>query len=223
MNATMHCLRQGAHGTEAAAPVPSRSELDALIGAASTKIAELVDALRIGRRATHNTREKPQRAAKMFVAEIFRSRYGLPPIIAELENAGEFDSFMVAGPIGLRSKCAHHSMPVCDRGFFGMLPAATGKMAGLSKCRRIIDYFAPRFQMQAELAKRIGHYIIKATAPRRLAIRSAVHMCKTQRGVRRDHSSRMVSTAYYGASTADEDLTLQFLQECFALERCSQP
>ena len=61
------------------------------------------------------------------------------------------------------------------------------------------------------------------TAPRGLAVRiSAVHMCKTHRGVRASHRSRMVNSAYYGEMAEDPDLKSEFLQECIALERGSQ-
>jgi GTP cyclohydrolase I len=224
MSSTIHRLRPGARGNETISSVPSRSERDAMISAASIKIAELFDVLRIDHENDHNTRETPRRVAKMFVEEIFRGRYELPPTITEFENVSDFNSLIITGPIDLRSTCAHHLMPIYGRVFLGILPAESGKIVGLSKYDRIVDYFASRLQIQEELVKQIGQYIADATAPRGLAIRiSAVHMCKTQRGVRAGHSSRMVSTAYYGAFAADKSLTHQFLQECLALERGSQP
>ena len=48
---------------------------------------------------------------------------------------------------------------------------------------------------------------------------SAVHMCKTHRGVLASHRSRMVNSAFYGAMAEDPNLKNEFLQECIALER----
>ena len=48
---------------------------------------------------------------------------------------------------------------------------------------------------------------------------SAVHMCKTHRGVRASHASRMVNTTYHGALGSDPQLKAEFLQECAMLER----
>jgi GTP cyclohydrolase IA len=48
---------------------------------------------------------------------------------------------------------------------------------------------------------------------------SAVHLCKTHRGVRASRSSRMVNTALYGAMQSDQSLKSEFLQECASLDR----
>ena len=95
--------------------------------------------------------------------------------------------------------CAHHMMPIYGAAYIGILPSADGKIIGLSKYDRIVEYFASRLQIQEELVKQIGQYIMDMTSPRGLAVRiSAVHMCKTQRGVRASHRSRMVNTYYWG-------------------------
>ncbi len=87
---------------------------------------------------------------------------------------------------------------------------------------RIVEYFASRLQIQEELVKQIGGYIMDMTEPRGLAVRiSAVHMCKTQRGVRASHRSRMVNTYYWGEMASDTAHKREFLQECTALE-CSR-
>ena len=102
----------------------------------------------------------------------------------------------------------------------GILPAPDGKIIGLSKYDRIVDYFSSRLQIQEELVKQIERFIVDNTAPRGLAVRiSAVHMCKSHRGVRASRASRMVNTAYYGAFGEDPQLKSEFLQECAILER----
>ena len=56
------------------------------------------------------------------------------------------------------------------------------------------------------------------TAPQGLAVRiSAVHMCKTHRGVLASHASRMVNTAFYGSMKDDPAIKNDFVQECLAL------
>ena len=98
-----------------------------------------------------------------------------------------------------------------------------GKIIGLSKYDRIVDHFCARPQIQEELVKQIGQHIVDTTQPRGLAVRiSAVHMCKTHRGVRASHHSRMINTAYFGTLAEAPELRAQFLQECIVLET-SQP
>jgi GTP cyclohydrolase IA len=198
----------------------AEAEREAMIAAAAHKLEELFDILRIDHRNDHNTRETPQRVAKMYVEELLEGRFTAPPKITEFDNAQGYDQLIVTGPIELRSMCAHHLMPIYGAAYIGILPAADGRIIGLSKYDRIVEYFASRLQIQEELVKQIGHYIMDMTSPRGLAVRiSAVHMCKTQRGVRASHRSRMVNTYYWGDMAQDAELKREFLQECTALDR----
>ncbi|MFC1456445.1 GTP cyclohydrolase I [Microvirga arabica] len=198
----------------------TEAEREAMTAAAARKIEELFDILRIDHQNDHNTRETPQRVAKMYVEELLEGRFTAPPRITEFDNAQAYDQLIITGPIELRSICAHHLMPIYGQAYIGILPAADGKIIGLSKYDRIVEYFASRFQIQEELVKQIGQYIMDMTAPRGLAVRiSAVHMCKTQRGVRASHRSRMVNTYYWGELASDTALKSEFVQECATLDR----
>lgn len=220
MSVSIHRLRSACRANEALDHVLSPTEQSAMIGSAAIKLEELFDVLQIDHRNDHNTQDTPRRVAKMFVAEIMKGRYSAPPDITEFENAQAFDQLLVTGPIEVRSTCAHHLMPIYGQAYIGVLPSAEGKIIGLSKYDRIVDYFASRLQIQEELVKQIEHYIVAKTAPRGLAVRiSAVHMCKTQRGVRATHQGRMVTTAYFGELKSNPELKQEFLQECVGLER----
>ena len=197
----------------------SETERASMIAAAARKVEELFDVLRIDHRNDHNTRDTPNRVAKMFVEEILEGRYTAPPRITEFDNAQGYDQLIVTGPIDVRSMCAHHLMPIYGYAYIGILPAADGKIIGLSKYDRIVDYFASRLQIQEELVKQIGQYIVDMTKPRGLAVRiSAVHMCKTQRGVRSNRRSRMVNTYFWGQLASRAAYKSEFLQECVALD-----
>jgi GTP cyclohydrolase IA len=191
-----------------------------MISAAARKLEELFDVLRIDHENDHNTRDTPRRVAKMFVDELLQGRYTAPPRITEFENVQAYDQLIVTGPVELRSMCAHHLMPIYGSAYIGILPSADGKIIGLSKYDRIVNYFSSRLQIQEELVKQVGQYIVETTQPLGLAVRiSAVHMCKTQRGVRASHRSRMVNTYYWGNLSSSPELKNEFLQECLALDR----
>jgi GTP cyclohydrolase I len=200
-------------------PLESADEA-AMIAAAARKIGELLDILRIDHRNDHNTRDTPTRVAKMYVQEFLRGRFSAPPAMTEFENAERYDQLIVTGPISVRSICAHHLMPIYGNAYIGIMPAPDGKILGLSKYDRIVEHFSARLQIQEELVKQIGSFLVEATEPRGLAVRiSAVHMCKTHRGVRASQAGRMVNAAFYGAMLEDQALKNEFLQECLALER----
>ena len=220
MNFHARMLKLARHCNEALDHPLGEAERELMIAAAAQKVEELFDVLRIDHRNDHNTRETPQRVAKMFVEEILQGRYTAPPRITEFDNAQAYDQLIVTGPLEIRSMCAHHLMPIYGHAVIGILPAADGKIIGLSKYDRIVEYFASRLQIQEELVKQIGQYIMDATRPRGLAVRvSAVHMCKTQRGVRASRRSRMVNTYYWGEMAKDAGLKSEFMHECVALDR----
>ena len=198
----------------------TEADREAMKAAAARKIEELFDILRIDHVNDHNTRDTPDRVAKMFVEETLRGRFTQPPRITEFENVERYDQLIVTGPIDLRSTCAHHLMPIYGSVIIGILPSPSGKIIGLSKYDRIVDYFASRLQIQEELIKQIERFIVETTEPRGLAVRiSAVHMCKTHRGVLASRASRMVNSTYYGDLSTDKHLRSEFLQECAVLDR----
>jgi GTP cyclohydrolase I len=195
-------------------------EQKAMIEAAARKVEELFDVLHIDHHNDHNTRGTPKRVAKMYVQELLRGRYNAPPEITDFDNANGYAGLIVTGPIEVRSTCAHHLMPIYGEAYIGILPSAEGRIIGLSKYDRIVDYFCARFQIQEELVQQIGQFIMEKTNPRGLAVRiSAVHMCKTQRGIRAPHRGRMVNSAFFGDMETDSALRQEFMQECAIIDR----
>ena len=191
-----------------------------IIDDATKKLAELFDILRLDYRNDHNMRETPERVARMLVQELLHGCYNAPPEITEFENVERYDQLLVSGPIEVRSICAHHLMPIYGHAFVGILPSPDGKIIGLSKYDRIVEYFSARPQIQEELVGQIGRYIVDMTKPRGVAVRiNAVHMCRTHRGVRARMNSRLVNNAFYGEFLTDPELRSEFLQESISLER----
>jgi GTP cyclohydrolase I len=195
------------------------TEQQVMVTAAARKVEELFDILQIDHRNDHNTRDTPKRVAKMFVQEMLRGRYNAPPDITDFDNANGYSGLIVTGPIEVRSTCAHHLMPIYGEAYIGILPSPDGRIIGLSKYDRIVDYFCARFQIQEELVQQIGNFIMEKTNPRGLAVRiSAVHMCKTQRGIKATHRGRMVNSAFFGDMQTDAALRQEFMQECAIID-----
>lgn len=216
----VHQLNIARLGNEAVDAPLSPSEKASMTAAAARKVEELFDVLKIDYRIDHNTRDTPGRVARMLVDETLRGRYDSLPVITEFENVARYDQLIVIGPIDLRSTCAHHLMPIYGHAIIGVLPEKNGKIIGLSKYDRIVDHFAARLQIQEELVMQIANYIEEVSKPRGVAVRiSAVHMCRTHRGVRTGHEGRMVSSAFFGELRDSPEIKAQFLSECLGLER----
>lgn len=220
MTTNVHRLNIARLCNESVEGFKDKAERAIMMAQAARKLEELFDVLHIDHRNDHNTRDTPRRVAKMFVEEILHGRYGEPPQITEFDNVERFDQLIVTGPIEVRSMCAHHLMPIVGSAYIGVLPSPDGKIIGLSKYDRIVEHFASRLQIQEELVTQIGNYIMEKTSPRGLAVRiSAIHMCKTHRGVRAGTNSRMINSSFYGELLSDQNLKNEFLQECHSLDR----
>ena len=218
MSVSVHRLRRPARANDSVGQPLTPAERGLMIASAEAKITELFDVLQIDHRNDAHSRDTPRRVARMFVEEIMEGRFSDPPALTEFENTSAFDDLIVTGPIEVRSTCAHHLLPIYGEAFIGILPALNGRIIGLSKYDRVVQHFSTRPQVQEELVQQIGQFIVEHTAPRGLAVRiSAVHMCKTHRGVKASHKSRMITTAYFGAIADREALKEQFLHECLAL------
>jgi GTP cyclohydrolase IA len=183
MTAKVHQLNIARLGNEAVDAPLSPADKTAMTTAVARKVEELFEVLEIDYRVDHNTRDTPGRVARMLIDETLRGRYESLPAITEFENVALYDQLIVVGPIDLRSTCAHHLMPIYGHAIIGILPQKDGKIIGLSKYDRIVDYFASRLQIQEELVMQIANYIEEVSRPRGLAVRiSAVHMCRTAPG-----------------------------------------
>jgi GTP cyclohydrolase I len=199
--------------------LPNVAERAAMIDAAAQKVAELFDVLQVGHAFDPNTRDTPRRVARMLIDELMAGRYSEPPLLTEFENTQAFDQMILVGPIDVRSTCAHHLLPIYGHAFIGVVPAADGKLMGLSKYDRIVNYFSARLQIQEELVRQIGEFIMERSGARGVAVRiNAVHMCRTQRGVRAGRNGRMVTTLHFGALADDRLLRDEFLRECLSLQ-----
>lgn len=89
----------------------------------------------------------PHRVAKMFVKEIFS---GLDPKnkpkVSTFENEYQYDKMLVEANISFNSTCEHHFLPIIGKAHIGYV--SSGKVIGLSKLNRIVDYYARRPQVQ---------------------------------------------------------------------------
>lgn len=144
------------------------------------------DVTREGLRAT------PERAAN---ALRYLTR-GYNENLDEIINDALFDSDMnemvIVKDIEMYSMCEHHLLPFLGKCHVGYLPK--GKVLGLSKIARIIDYFSRRLQIQERLTSEIADCIQSITGARGVAvIIEAKHLCMMMRGVEKQDSTMTTS------------------------------
>ena len=151
----------------------------------------------------------PRRVAKMYVKEAFS---GLnpknKPHIRLFENKYKYDQMLVEKDITFFSHCEHHFVPIYGKAHVAYF--STGKVIGLSKINRIVQYFAQRPQVQERLTVQIGHEIENILQTQDVGVvMDANHLCVASRGVG-DTNSR-TGTAYFSGKFKDENIKREFL------------
>lgn len=146
----------------------------------------------------------PKRVAKMYVDEIFN---GLnpknKPKVALFDNKYEYDEMVVEKNISFYSNCEHHFVPIIGKAHVAY--KSNGKVIGLSKLNRIVQYYAKRPQVQERLTNQIANELKEILGTNDVAvIIDAKHLCVSSRGVKDDTSSTY--TSFYGGDFKNEEV-----------------
>jgi len=146
-------------------------------------------------------KDTPKRVAKMYVEEIFS---GLnpenKPKISLFENKYRYNQMLVEKNITFYSNCEHHFVPIIGEAHIAYI--SSGKVIGLSKLNRIVQYYAKRPQVQERLTNQIAEDLKEILNTKDVAvIIDAKHLCVSSRGVKDNTSSTI--TSYYGGVFQD--------------------
>ena len=138
----------------------------------------------------------PHRVAKMFVNEIFS---GLDPKnkpkVSTFENGYQYNKMLIEANITFNSTCEHHFLPIFGKAHIGYI--SNGRVIGLSKLNRIVDYFSRRPQVQERLIMQIFNDLKLALDTENvIVVMEAKHLCVSSRGIK--HESSFTSTIQYG-------------------------
>ena len=151
----------------------------------------------------------PMRVAKMYVEEVFS---GLDPrnkpVARLFENKFGYDEMLVEKDITFYSHCEHHFVPIYGKVHVAYI--SSGKVIGLSKINRIVQYFAKRPQVQERMTVQIANELkaILKTEDVGVVI-DANHMCVSSRGVGDTNSK--TGTAHFSGKFRDQNNKKEFL------------
>jgi GTP cyclohydrolase I len=151
----------------------------------------------------------PDRVAKMYIEEIFS---GLnpenKPKVALFDNKYQYNQMLVEKNITFYSNCEHHFVPIIGKAHIAYI--SSGKVIGLSKLNRIVQYYAKRPQVQERLTNQIANELKDILETDDIAvIIDAKHLCVSSRGIKDDTSATV--TSYYGGvfNTSEKIAELQ--------------
>jgi GTP cyclohydrolase I len=151
----------------------------------------------------------PNRVAKMYVKEIFS---GLNPAnkpkVRLFENKYQYNEMLIEKDITLYSYCEHHFVPIIGKAHVAYISA--GKVIGLSKINRLVEYFAKRPQVQERLTVQIAEALKEALQTEDVAIViDSAHLCVSSRGIK-DTASTTI-TAHYSGKFKEDQTKNEFL------------
>ncbi|MEO8821503.1 MAG: GTP cyclohydrolase I FolE [Ginsengibacter sp.] len=154
-------------------------------------------------------KDTPQRVAKMYVNEIFS---GLnpdnEPPVTLFENKYQYNKMLIEKGITVYSYCEHHFVPIIGKAHVAYI--SKGKVIGLSKINRLVQFYAKRPQVQERLTNQIAEGLKKAIGTEDVAVViDAVHLCVASRGIKDTGSSTV--TAYYSGKFLNEGVKNEFL------------
>ena len=161
-------------------------------------------------------KETPERMLRMF-AEMFRGYDpAQKPQITTFPNGldGIIYDNMVVDSGTFYSVCEHHCRTFFGDYWFAYLPNPKGRILGLSKIGRVVDYCASRLQVQERLVHDVVEMLTEALGEENPPLGMALmmrgrHMCKESRGARK--SGEMTTTCLTGAFRKSDRVRAEFL------------
>lgn len=126
-------------------------------------------------------KETPRRYIKALMEWTYGQRL-TPPEVKVFEG-GDYNEMIFIGKIPFWSLCEHHIAPFWGLAHIGYIPQ-NGRIVGLSKVPRIVDYYSKRATMQERITMQIAEHLKAALDPLGIGVvLQARHTCIESRGV----------------------------------------
>mgnify|MGYP003695110073 CR=1 FL=1 len=154
-------------------------------------------------------KETPTRVAKMFVNEIFGGLHPeAEPKASTFENKYQYNEMLVEKNIVLYSTCEHHFLPIVGKAHVAYM--SKGRVIGLSKLNRIVEFYAKRPQVQERLTMQVVKHLQRELGTDDVAcVIDAKHLCVNSRGIKDINSSTV--TAEYGGRFKEKEVKRELL------------
>ena len=155
-------------------------------------------------------KDTPDRIIRMF-KEIFKGYDETKkPKITTFENEDKITN-IIFDKGDYYSMCEHHILPFFGQYYFAYIPQKNGRILGISKVARVVDYCSSKLQLQERLAIEIVEMILKALnhdVQGIAIVMKGKHLCKSMRGIKNDGN---MSVSYFvGDFNTNEDLKKEF-------------
>ncbi len=135
----------------------------------------------------------PLRVAKAMEFLTGGHRADVKEIINGAVFEAEANNMIIVRDIEVYSLCEHHMLPFFGRCHIGYI--ADGRVLGVSKLARIVDYYARRLQIQERLTSEVARQVMEAAGASGVGVvMECRHMCMMMRGVQKQNSLMSTSS-----------------------------
>ncbi|MER5434113.1 GTP cyclohydrolase I FolE [Streptomyces sp. NPDC002588] len=142
-------------------------------------------------------RDTPTRVAEAY-REILAGLRQEPEDVLTTTFELSHDEMVLVRDIEIVSLCEHHLLPFRGTAHVGYIPAANGRITGLSKLARLVEVYARRLQVQERLTGQIADALMRILDARgAIVVIEAEHMCMSARGIRKP-GARTTTSAVRG-------------------------
>ena len=167
------------------------AEREKIINNAAKAYEKFLDALKFNWREDPNAANTPKRVAKAYVNDLIAGCYSEAPAITSFPS--DYSGMLFEGNIPLVSMCAHHHQNIIGVVHIAYIP--DGRVVGLSKLNRIVEFYGRRPTIQEDLTTQI-HDAVNTVCENNKGVAivvSAAHQCVSCRGIK--HQGCMTKTS----------------------------
>jgi GTP cyclohydrolase IA len=172
---------------------------------ASEYFAKFMEQLGFDYKADPNSADTPMRVTKSIMNDLCYGCFNPPPKITAFDNVDGYNGIVAQTNIPLYSLCAHHWLPFTGKAHVAYIPSKYGKVIGLSKINRLVDWLARRPNVQETLTEMIHTKMDEVCEFNNgiAVVIEANHTCCSMRGIK--HDSTMRTAKMSGSFLDDED------------------
>ena len=197
----------------------TEEEKQQIIENAAAAYEAFLDALCIDWRNDPNSEGTPRRVAKAYVRDIASGCYDEPPRVTSFPADG-YDGMVFQGGIPVKSLCSHHHLAFTGITHVAYIPSLEGRVIGLSKLNRIVDFYARRPQIQEGLTMQI-HKAIDGVCEKNRGVAIVIkcsHTCACHRGIKH-HGCAMITSKLSGDFMNEPECRKEFYDFIASAER----
>ena len=131
-----------------------------------------------------NLSDTDMRVAKMYLEMFHGLKEGNEPRVTTFPNDDHYSGMVMETNISFYSMCSHHLVPFYGHAHMAYVP--NGRLIGLSKLARILEFYAKRPQLQERLTEQVVTFLEERLTPQgAMVVIEARHLCVEMRGIKK--------------------------------------